>query len=157
LGALLLGVVADRICRRGVGPEALLGMVATAFIAAQLALILRWPVPSTILWAIVAAVGAATVVSYAILSEYFPKELAGHANGAVNLFHIGGAFVVQYLTGAVLACWPPQQGHYPEIAYQTAFALSLAVQIAAWLWFALQRVPIRAESRATSALVSRSV
>jgi MFS family permease len=140
MGALVLGVVADRLRRRGVGPEALLGLIATIFIAAQLALILRWPLPSAIVWTIIAAVGAATVVSYAILAEYFPKEVAGRANAALNVFHIGAAFVTQYMTGAVLAYWPPQQGHYPEIAYQTAFAFSLAVQIAAWLWFALPRV-----------------
>jgi MFS family permease len=84
LGAILLGVAADRLRRRGVGPQVLLGLVATVFITAQLALILRWPLPSYFLWAIVAAVGAATVLSYAILAEYFPKELAGQANGVLN-------------------------------------------------------------------------
>ena len=137
LGALLLGVLADRLRRHGVGPEALLGAVAAVFMTAQIALILRWPLPSYILWAIVAAVGAATVLSYAILAEYFPKEFAGRANATLNVFHIGGAFVLQYVTGVVLALWTSQAGHYPEIAYQTAFALNLALQIAAWVWFAL--------------------
>ena len=137
LGALVLGVVADRLRRRGIGPEALLGLVAAVFITAQLALILRWPLPSYILWAVVAAVGAATVLSYAILAEYFPKEFAGRANGALNVFHIGGAFVLQYATGVVLQYWTPEAGHYPEIAYQTAFALNLVLQIVAWVWFAL--------------------
>ena len=36
-----LGIAADRLRRRGVGPETLLGLVATIFIATQLALILR--------------------------------------------------------------------------------------------------------------------
>jgi len=80
------------------------------------------------------------VLSYAILAEYFPKELTGRANGALNLFHIAAAFVVQYATGFVLQHWTPQAGHYPEIAYQTAFAFNLALQIAAWVWFALPRV-----------------
>jgi hypothetical protein len=79
LGAILLGVVADRLRRRGVGPEALVGLVAAVFIATQFALILRLPIPSYLLWAVVAAVGAATVLSFAILAEYFPKELAGRA------------------------------------------------------------------------------
>ena len=139
LGALLLGVLADQLGRRGVGPEALLGIVAVVFMTAQLALILRWPVPSYVLWAIVAAVGAATVLSYAILAEHFPREFAGRANAALNVFHIGGAFVLQYATGAVLAHWTPQAGHYPEIAYQTAFVLNLAPQVVAWVWFALPR------------------
>ena len=143
LGAIVLGVAADRLRRRGVGPQALLGLVATVFIMAQLALILRWPLPSYVLWAIVAAVGAATVLSYAILAEYFPKELAGRANGVLNLFHIGGAFVLQYATGVVHQHWTPQAGHYPEIAYQTAFALDLAPQILALVWFGLSWVFLR--------------
>ena len=99
LGGLLWGVAVDRARRRGVGPRPLLGLVATMFIAAQLALILRLPLPSYVPWIVVAAVGAGTVLSYAILAEYFPKELAGRANAALNLFHIGSAFVVQYMTG----------------------------------------------------------
>jgi len=139
LGAILFGVAADRLRRRGVGPEMLLALVATVFITAQSELILRLPLPSYFLWAVVAAVGAAVVLSYAILAEYFPKELAGRANGALNLFHIGAAFVVQYATGVVVAQWTPQAGHYPEIAYQIAFALNLFLQIAAWVWFVMPR------------------
>src|SRR5712664_4192554 len=137
LGAILLGVAVDRLRRRGVGPGALLGLVAAVFIATQFVLILRLPLPSYLQWAVVAAVGAATVLSFAILAEYFPKELAGRANGALNLFHIAAAFAVQYTTGVVLQHWTPEAGHYPEIAYQTAFALNLFLQIVAWIWFAL--------------------
>src|SRR5712691_2230179 len=43
LGAILLGVAADRLRRRGVGPEVLLVLVAALFIATQFALILRLP------------------------------------------------------------------------------------------------------------------
>jgi len=120
-----------------------LGLVATMFIAAQLALILRLPLPSYVPWIVVAAVGAGTVISYAILAEYFPKELAGRANAALNLFHIGGAFVVQYMSGLVLQLWAPIDGHYPEIAYQTAFAVNVGLQIAAAIWFALTWLPSR--------------
>ncbi|WP_456777082.1 MFS transporter [Bradyrhizobium sp. USDA 4369] len=88
LGAILLGTIASRLRKRGVGPEMLLGLVAIVFIAAQLALILRVPVPSFFPWTVVAAVGAATVLSFAILADYFPRELAGRANGALNLFQM---------------------------------------------------------------------
>jgi MFS family permease len=142
-GALLWGVAVDRLRRRGVGPQALFGLVATIFIAAQLALILRLPLPSYAPWIAVAAVGAGTVLSYAILAEYFPAELAGRANAALNLFHIGGAFVVQYMTGLVVQLWAPTDGHYPEIAYQSAFAFNVALQIAATIWFALPWVLAR--------------
>ena len=155
LGAILLGVAADRLRKRGVGPSALLGLVAAVFIATQFALILRVPIPSYLLWAVVAAIGAATVLSFAILAEYFPKQLAGRANGALNLFHIAAAFAVQYAIGVVLQHWTPQAGHYPEIAYQTAFALNLALQVVAWIWFVFPRVGIdsRQGSRASHARI----
>jgi MFS family permease len=144
LGAILLGVAVDRLRKRGVGPGALLGLVAAAF-ATQFALILRLPLPSYLQWAVVAAIGAATVLSFPIPAEYFPKELAGRANGALNLFLIAAAFAVQYATSVVRQHWTPQAGHYPEIAYQTAFALNLALQVAAWIWFMFPQV--RTDSR----------
>jgi hypothetical protein len=143
IGAIGLGIAAGRLRRRGIGPETLLGLVATIFVAIQLALILRLPLPSYVLWSGVAATGAATVLSYAILADYFPKELTGRANGALNLFHIGTAFAVQYATGIVVQQWIPDAGHYPEVAYQTAFALNVVFQIAAWIWFMMPRAFLR--------------
>ncbi len=136
IAALLFGAAADRLRRRGVGPQALLGFVATTFIAAQLALILRLPVSSYLPWSIVAAAGSGTILSYAVLAEYFPKEITGRANGALNLFHFGAAFAIQYIIGVVVARWPDQDGHYPGIAYQVAFGLVLALQVGALAWFA---------------------
>jgi len=137
VGALLFGVAVGRLRNRGIGPQALLGFVAGVSIAAQLALILRLSLPSYVLWTIVAMMGAATVLSYASLAQQFPKELAGRANGFLNFLHIGAAFAVQTATGQVLQLWTPEAGHYPQVAYQTAFALNLAPQILAALWFAI--------------------
>ncbi|WP_247831003.1 MFS transporter [Bradyrhizobium sp. 200] len=139
-GALVLGVAAQKLRRYGIGPQALLGSVAILFFAAQLAIILRAPLPSSAPWIIIAAAGAATVLSGAILFDFFPKELGGRANAALNVFHIGYAFVVQSLLGFVVQHWTPEHGHYPEVAYQTAFAVNLAVQVGAWFWF-ITRVP----------------
>jgi MFS family permease len=137
LGALLWGIAASRLRRYGIGPKSLLGFAAALTIAAQLALILGWSLPSYLLWAIIAAVGSATVLGYAILSEQFPKELAGRANALLNFFHIGAAFAVQIGIGLVLQHWSPEAGHYPQVAYQAAFALNLSLQIVAGFWFAL--------------------
>lgn len=65
------------------------------------------------------------------------REFAARANGALNLLHFGWAFMVQYGIGLVLDQWPSQNGHYPLAAYQAAFGLSLALQIAALVWFAM--------------------
>ena len=63
IAALLLGAAADRLRRRGVGPQVLFAFVATAFTAAQLALILRLPVSSYLPWSIVAAAGSGPIVA----------------------------------------------------------------------------------------------
>jgi len=137
LGALVLGTMADRLRKRGIATEVLLAVMGGLFILAELALVWRVPLPSILPWSVVSVVGAATVLSYAIIADYFPLELVARANGALNLVHFGWAFLVQYGIGLVVGQWPPQDGHYPIAAYQAAFGLSLALQAAALLWFAI--------------------
>jgi MFS family permease len=136
-GAWLFGMTLHRIRRRGVPTEVVLASVAVLFIAAELALILRVPLPSILPWSAVAIVGAATVVSFAVIADYFPPELAGRANGALNVLHFGWAFLAQYATGLILEQWSTDDGHKPILAYQVAFGLNVAMQIAAFVWFAL--------------------
>lgn len=135
VGAMLLGCGADRLRRRGVSRESFYAVVAMVFIAAQLALILRWPIPTYVPWAVIAAVGAATVLSFAILPEYFPKEMSGRANSALNILHLGGAFALQYLTGLIVSLWPAEAGQPPAAAYEVAFAVPVVLQIVALSWF----------------------
>lgn len=140
VGALLIGWAADRLRSRGISLRMLLGCLAALFIAAQLGLIFRCFSSSYVLWAAIAAVGSGTVLSFAILAEYFPKELTGRANAALNVFHMGGAFALQCLTGFVIAAWAKEDGHYPVFAYQVAFAVNLLLQIIALVWFSLPRL-----------------
>jgi MFS family permease len=105
-------------------------------------------VPAWLPWVTIAATGAGTVLSYALLSEMFPKSASGRANGALNLLHVTAAFAIQYAIGPIVQQWASEDGHYPPEAYQAAFGLNLAVQAAAFLWFvrperktALQHLP----------------
>ena len=100
-----------------------------------MALVMGFPVLSYLVWGIISAVGAVTVLSYAVVTGLFPPEASGRANGALNLLHVGYAFFVQSAIGVVVQFWPGDNGHYPAIAYQTAFAINLAFQAAALLWF----------------------
>ena len=133
--ALLLGIGADRLRRRGVSLPATLAIATGIALLAQLALVLRWPLPVWLPWVAIAATGASTVLSYAILSEMFPKSASGRANGALNLLHVTAAFAIQYAIGLVVQQWPAEGGHYPPEAYQTALCLNLALQATAFLWF----------------------
>lgn len=137
--ALLLGTVADRLRRTGVKTESLLITAMGLSMLAQAALVLRWPLPSLLPWTIIAAAGAATVLSYALMSEYFPKAMSGRANGALALLNVGSAFVLQSATGFIIEQWPETRGAYPTEAHQAAMVIPLALQMAAAAWFAIPR------------------
>ena len=140
--ALILGTFGDRLRRRGVPLSATLAFVAKLALLAQLALVLRWPIPTWLPWIAIAGMGAGTVLSFAILSELFPKSASGRANGALNLLHIGGAFAAQVGIGVVVDLWPNEVGSHPPAAYQTALGINLALQATALAWF------LRPEQRA---------
>jgi MFS family permease len=133
----LLGAAADRLRKRNIGTEVLLACVGGLLILAEFVLILRIPLPSVLPWSTVSIAGAATVLSFAVVADYFPREFAARANGALNLLHFGSAFLIQYGIGLVIERWQPQDGHYPITAYQSAFGLSAVLQLAALVWFAL--------------------
>jgi hypothetical protein len=93
------------------------------------------------------------VLSYAALAESFPKELAGRANSALNVLHIGGAFLVQSGIGFVVELWPADGGgHYPADAYATAFGLNVVPQVAALAWFLLCPILLAGEKVAVAAV-----
>jgi MFS family permease len=149
-GALLLGIGADQLRRWRIQPRTILGAAALVFISAELVLILDIRSLSYLPWALVAGMGAGTVLSYSILTEYFPTEITGQANAALNVFHIGGAFAAQEFIGWIIVQWPANGGHYPTIAYKTAFGLLIALQLIAIVWFSQLDQKLRVLARRLS-------
>ncbi len=149
-GAFVLGFAADRLRAAGVTQAGVLGVAAALSVLAQLALVMRWPVPPIVPWLVIAALGAGTVLSYAILADTFPRAVSGRANGALNLLHVVMAFSVQAGLGFIVEFWPPENGRPPIIAYQSAFGLNLALQAAALCWFAVASIPPRTTVYAAS-------
>jgi hypothetical protein len=103
--------------------------------AAQLALLLGLPVSSYVLFSVIAAAAAATVLSFAVLAQYFPKQVSGRANAALGVLNMGVAFGLQCLSGFIVALWPADAGRYPAEAHQAALGLDLVLQAAAFAWF----------------------
>jgi MFS family permease len=138
--ALLLGAVAERLRRAGIPTELFLAATLALSMTAQLALLLGLPVPSHVLFAVVAAAGAATVLGFAVLAQYFPKEVSGRANAALGVLNMGTAFGLQCLSGFIVALWPADGGRYPAEAHQAAMAAGLGLQlIALGVFFTPQR------------------
>lgn len=141
-GALLIGIVSQAARSLGIGPASLFGVVASVFIAAELALVCRVPLPSEGICAVLAAMGGATVLSYALLTDLYPRDVRGRANAALNILHIGAAFAVQTSIGLIVGLWERDGGgHYPAHAYQIAFFTIAILQLAALIWF-LRPVPL---------------
>ena len=146
VGALAFGLIADRLQRRGMSQQTLILAAAAIFMTAEIALILRWPASSYLLFGIIAAIGAATVLSFSLLGQYFPKEIAAQANAALNVAHVVAAFLLQYVTGLIIQQWPAEEGHIPLLAYQAAFGVGLAFQFISLVLFTW---PIRSNHRVT--------
>jgi MFS family permease len=135
---LALGLVANHVRRLGGKTEHVLIATVGLSLSAQLALLFELPVAASLAWSAIAAVGAATVLSYAILADYYPKEISGRANAALNLLHVGGAFALQSLMGLIIQQWPADGGHYPPLAYKSAVGVVFAFELVALAWFFLR-------------------
>src|SRR5262245_21622486 len=148
--AILLGMLAKWSRRRGVKTEWVLAGVLGLSMSAQAALLMGCPLPSYLTWSLIAAAGAATVLSFAILTEYFPKEMSGRANAALNLLHVGAAFLLQTGVGLIIAQWPQLDGTYPAEAYQTAMAALIGLEFGASGLFVIRldlMAPVRTPTR----------
>ena len=154
--ALLLGMAADQLRRRGLKTELVLVSTLGGSMSAQAALVLAMADP--IVSGLVGDRGCRSRdrLSFALLSEYFPKEMSGRANAALNLLHVGAAFVLQSATGLIIEQWPEAHGTYPAEAYHLVMGIALVMQLAAFAWFALppRRLPIPALARAASRSLS---
>jgi MFS family permease len=91
LGACVMGPLADLLRRRGVRSMTIFGWACLMFIGLQVAALDRVALPVWLIWA---SIGSMTVLSYSIIGELFPPEKIGRANGALNVLHLGMAFVL---------------------------------------------------------------
>jgi hypothetical protein len=67
--------------------------------------------------------------------------MSGRANAALNLLHVGVAFVLQTAIGLVITQWPHSEGTYPAEAYQAAMGALLGLELVALAWFVLVAAP----------------
>jgi MFS family permease len=136
MSALVLGAAIGHLKHWGVGPSKILPGMVMVLMAAELMLVARHPFPSIIPWCLVAIMSAGTVATYSITADVFEKPMLGRVNGAINLFHIGGAFLLQTGIGFVITRWPPvDAGHYPASAYNAALLLLALAQAIALSWY----------------------
>lgn len=136
IGPALAGITMGIARRAGFSMMAVYGVMAAAFLLIQLLIVLEWTSASFVLWAGYGLLINAMAIAYAILSQAFPRELAGRVNTNLNMAMIFIAFGAQYFVGWVIGFWPVTDGGgYDPGAYQAGFGGLLFLQALAFVWF----------------------
>lgn len=135
-GYFFFGFLTERLSRRGVEPLRVVVTGLALFAAVQLVLIGGGDLAPALIWALFGFSGTACILPYAVLSQNFPRKLAGRANTALNLPVFLAAFAAQWLIGAVIGLWPETAaGGYHPHGYRVGFGLLLLLQGLAAGWF----------------------
>jgi MFS family permease len=136
-GFLAVAAFVGSLRRRGVVPDRILavGQATGLFAMAALWAGLGPAAPAMFVLGLVFAVGN---LAYAELTARFAPALAGRVNAALNLSVFIGAFAVQWGYGVLLdvlqrAGWTPADSH------GAAFGALIALQVAGFGWFLLNR------------------
>ena len=135
LGYFAFGQLAGRLARRGIPVMhlALWGMLLFNLVQLLLVLLPGFARP---LWLAFGFFGTAGILTYAVLSQSFASALSGRCTTSLNLLVFVGAFGAQWLIGAIIGLWPVSAaGHYAASGYAWAFAVLIALQLLAALWF----------------------
>jgi len=136
LGYLTTGWVADRL-----GVPNMIVALGGVFLLLEAAL--AWGGPHIgvgVLAPVLFALGYAGSVGVLLLAYprlVFPVELTGRAITAMNLFGIGGTFLMQWGMGAVIQRFPRVGGAYPPEAFSAAFGAAAvlgALALATFTW-----------------------
>jgi MFS family permease len=134
-GILTVGIIADRLGRRGIGPlQVMLGFNLLYFLAQALIMFRVGPLMFPA-WLAVAAFGQVAILAFPWFAAHIGKDLAGRANATINFAMFAVAFATQYLVGLVIGLFPGSASGYSPDGYSWAIGLLLVAQIAAFIWY----------------------
>ncbi|MDK9707460.1 MAG: MFS transporter [Desulforhopalus sp.] len=130
-GFIILGTLAERLSRRGIGVAitAVVGM--SLFMLVQVLLMVQptgWLFP---LWLAFGFLGTSGVVAYSALSQDFPVHLSGRVTTALNLLVFVAAFVAQWAVGAIIGLFTVDVGQALTVTgFNAGFGLLLLFEFA---------------------------
>jgi predicted MFS family arabinose efflux permease len=139
-GFILLGIVAERLARRGIRVQTTAVTGMGIFIMVQAAMALGLPIPPALLMAGFGFFGTSGILAYSALTLAFPPSLSGRATTGINLMVFVAAFGVQWAIGAIINLWQvSEKGAYDPAGYKAAFVSLLTCQTLCLVWFLVFR------------------
>jgi MFS family permease len=134
IGYLGIAILTPALTRRGIKPAMLLASgILLGLVCAVL--ILLDAGPTRLLWVLYGFAASSGNLAYPLLTAAFPAQFAGRVNTAYNLMAFVGAFGVQWGFGAVVDL-ARAAGNDPAPSFRIAFAVLIALQAAAFTWYA---------------------
>ncbi|HEY1609940.1 MAG TPA: MFS transporter [Paraburkholderia sp.] len=152
VGNIGFGMLARVFERRGVSVHLFSGITMMVYVLVQTLLAARAPLPAPLLWAAYGAFGGTGILTYAVLTGYFPPQMIGRVNTTFTLVIFVEIFVAQIAIGAALGHWSAVDGHYPAIAHQTVWFALIVLQLAAAVWYFM---PARRANRAVESALEQ--
>lgn len=148
----LIGLLATRLARRGIGPVYLLGGGMILALTTLFLIITQVVDHHYALWVAYGTFSSFGTLTYSVTSAGFPVALSGRVNTTLNLAAFLGAFSMQWGMGLLIDA-QTAAGATSAIAHRNAFLALFAVQAAACLWLVIgMRRASRARGRAGEAL-----
>jgi predicted MFS family arabinose efflux permease len=135
VGILSVGVIADRLGRRGISPVQVMLAFNILYFAAQVVIVLRITSLALPAWLVVAALGQVAVLAYPWFESHLGREVAGRANATINFTLFVCAFASQYLVGFVIGLFPATATGYSPAGYSWAIGIFLLAQFVAYGWY----------------------
>ena len=129
----LIGLLATRLARRGIGTLHLLAFGMAGSLLTLLAIVTQASAQHYLLWILYGAFSSFGTLAYALTSAGFPVALSGRANTTYNLMVFVGAFGLQWGLG-VMIDGLRALGLDALAAHRDAFAVLLVLQAGAYLW-----------------------
>ena len=141
---LVTGVVAEGFARIGVGVIGVVRFAALILLVPLILLIFEVHPRGYWVWASFGFLSNLAIVVYPAISAHFTVRYAGRAMTGLNLLLFLGAFLIQYLVGAIIDLWPPGPGggYHPD-GYRTAIWLVALLIVLALGWLGAARGRLR--------------
>jgi len=132
VGFMAAGWLGDRF-----GLARTVAAAGVLFLASQFLLALRPPQALIApVYALFGFSGAFNVIIMAHARHLFPLHLTGKAVTAVNLFGIGGTFLLQWWGGLIVGQFPrTAAGQYPPQAYTAALLVTAVGGLLTLIWY----------------------
>ncbi len=135
VGILSVGVVADRLGRRGISPLTVMLGYLLIYMVAQALVVFRVEALMFPAWLAIAAFGQVGILAFPWFASRVGQGLAGRSNATINFAMFLSAFTSQYAVGLVIGLFPPTANGYDPRGYSWAIGLFLVLQIAAMIWY----------------------